>query len=295
LIEQVFGGSWTKEKLTRLRKYLEAYTMIFTKNPRAKLLTRIYVDAFAGSGIRSTGSNKEESPDGLLFERDDDASAFMNGSARVALEIAPPFHRYVFIEKDPDFARELENVRSDFPGIADRIEIMTGDANSVLVEWINSTSWHGQRAVVFLDPYGMQVEWQTIEAIARTKAIDLWLLFPLGQGVNRLLTREGPPPEAWANRLTTMFGTDSWREAFYRPSSQLGLFSEEPHLEKSANFDSIMQYFLDRLDSVFAKVAPSPLVLRNSRNNPIFLLCFAAANEKGAPTAVRIAQDLLKD
>ena len=30
----------------------------------------------------------------------------------------------------------------------------------------------------------------TIEAIARTKGIDLWLLFPLGIGVNRLLTKE---------------------------------------------------------------------------------------------------------
>ena len=294
MVEQVFGGGWTEEKLSRLRKYLEAYTVIFTRNPRARLLTRIYVDAFAGSGVRSLSDDGEESRAGFLFDQDEDALGFMNGSARVALEIDPPFHRYVFIEKDPAFAGELENVRSDYLDLAERIEIKHGDANSVLVEWIEGTSWQGQRAVVFLDPYGMQVEWKTIETIAQTKAIDLWLLFPLGQGVNRLLTREGPPPQAWANRSTTMFGTDSWREAFYRPSSQLGLFSKKPYLEKSANFDSIKQYFLDRLDSVFAMVAPNPLVLRNSRNNPIFLLCFAAANEKGAPTAVRIAQDLLK-
>ncbi len=37
----------------------------------------------------------------------------------------------------------------------------------------------------------MQVDWKTIEAVAATKAIDLWLLFPLGVGVNRLLTRSG--------------------------------------------------------------------------------------------------------
>ena len=35
--------------------------------------------------------------------------------------------------------------------------------------------WSSHRAVLFLDPYGMQVEWTTIEAIARTGAIDLWL------------------------------------------------------------------------------------------------------------------------
>ncbi len=295
MANHAFGGSWTEEKLTRLRKYLEAYTVIFTRNPKARLLKRIYVDAFAGSGIRSSDVDDAESQDGLLFEEDRDALGFMKGSARVALEIEPPFHHYLFIEKDPVFATELENLRSDFSNLADRIEIRNGDANTVLVEWIERTSWQGQRAVVFLDPYGMQVEWQTIEAIARTKAIDLWLLFPLGQGVNRLLTRDGPPPQAWANRLTTMFGTESWRDAFYRPSDQLELFSDGPQLEKSASFDSIMQFFLDRLNSEFAMVAPNPLVLRNSRNNPIFLLCFASANEKGAPTAVRIAKSLLKE
>ena len=53
----------------------------------------------------------------------------------------------------------------------------------------------------FSNPYGMQVEWTTIEAIAATKAIDLWILFPLGIGVNRLLTKSGDIPESWRKRL----------------------------------------------------------------------------------------------
>jgi three-Cys-motif partner protein len=150
-----------------------------------------------------------------------------------------------------------------------------------------------QRAVVFLDPYGMQVEWSTLEVLAATKAVDLWVLFPLGQGVNRLLTRQAPPAGAWASRLTTIFGTDEWREAFYQPSGQGHLFDDETHNEKSATFESIARFFLARLDTVFERVAPNPLVLKNSKNNPIFLLCFAAANTKGAPTAVKIARDLL--
>lgn len=42
----------------------------------------------------------------------------------------------------------------------------------------------------------MQVEWKTIEAIAKAKAIDMWLLFPLGIGVARLLTNSGDIPES---------------------------------------------------------------------------------------------------
>jgi len=45
---------------------------------------------------------------------------------------------------------------------------------------------------------------------------------------------------------------------------------------------------------VFADVAENPLVLRNSRNTPLYLLCFAAGNSEGAKTAVKIAQNILK-
>jgi hypothetical protein len=41
---------------------------------------------------------------------------------------------------------------------------------------------------VFLDPFGMQVDWNVIEQLALTKAVDLWLLFPLGTGVMRIMT-----------------------------------------------------------------------------------------------------------
>jgi three-Cys-motif partner protein len=294
LTQHKFGGPWTEEKLTRLRKYLEAYTMIFTRNPRARFFRRWYVDAFAGTGVRSSNTKDQESTTQPLFEADADAQDFMKGSARIALDIAPPFDRYLFIEKDPAFASDLDDLRSEYSDLSSRIGVANGDANDVLVRWAGDTNWDTDRAVVFLDPYGMQVEWRTIEALADTKAVDLWVLFPLGQGLNRLLTRGGPPPPAWEARLTRSLGTDSWKDAFYRKVEQLSLFDSDEHLEKSATFESMAAFVNDRLDSVFEMVAPNPLLLRNSRNNPIFLLCFAAANEKGAPTAVKIARNLLE-
>jgi len=53
MAEPQFGGPWTEEKLSRLRKYLRAYMTIFSTHPQAKLLKTIYVDAFAGAGFRS--------------------------------------------------------------------------------------------------------------------------------------------------------------------------------------------------------------------------------------------------
>jgi len=59
--------------------------------------------------------------------------------------------------------------------------------------------------------------------------------------------------------------------------------------------DGLKQYFIERLRGIFPDVAPNPLTLRNSRNAPLFILCFATANKSVAPTALRIANHLLKE
>jgi three-Cys-motif partner protein len=291
-----FGGDWTSDKLERVRKYLCAYTTIFKKNVRASYFTTIYVDAFAGTGqrVESAGRGGKASAVTLEDEGDPDAEALQKGSARIALEVDPPFDRYVFIEKRAKRAKELEVLRRDFPAKAQAIQIEQGDANEVLKHWCRQTDWQRHRAVVFLDPYGMQVDWATIEAVAATKAIDLWLLFPLGVAVNRLLTKNKPPPRKWADALTRFFGNEEWTREFYPKKKERTLFGEEETERKAVNFERIGRFFLKRLKSVFAQVAPNPLILSNSKGVPIYLLCFATGNPKGAPTAVKIAKDILK-
>jgi three-Cys-motif partner protein len=147
--------------------------------------------------------------------------------------------------------------------------------------------------VLFLDPYGMQVEWQTIEAVAKTRAIDTWILFPLGIGVNRLLTRSGDIPEPWRRRLDSLLGTKDWFDEFYKVKKTNTLFGTAEETAKQASTASIGRYFVSRLKTVFAAVSDKPRVLSNSSNCPLYLLCFAAGNEKGAPIALKIADHLL--
>lgn len=289
-----FGGEWTSEKLERVRKYLTAYTTIFDRNPRAKKLTCVYVDAFAGTGYRSQPRQMSGSDLPLPELTAPDNTAFLKGSARIALEVEPPFRRYLFIEQDRERAKELEALKAEFTDKINRIHIEVANANSYLMQWCANTDWRFTRAVVFLDPYGMQVEWPLIRAIAQTQAIDLWILFPLGMAVNRLLTKAEPPPEEWAQALTRLFGTDEWKATFYPQKKVLTLFGEEDLQSKQANFVQIGQFFVDRLKTVFTAVAENPLPLFNSRNVPLYLLCFAAGNPKGAPTAIKIAQHILK-
>jgi len=139
----------------------------------------------------------------------------------------------------------------------------------------------------------MQVDWTTVEAIAGTKAIDMWYLFPLGVAVNRLLRRDANISSGIRLRLNRLFGTEAWFDAFYEVQEHLTLQGPEACTVKTGTFDTISEFVNDRLASVFAGVASKPLALCNSKNVPIYLLCFAAANESGAPTAVKIAQDVM--
>ncbi len=295
--EHRFGGSWTDIKLRLLSGYLAAYTTALKDKPSPERpFVKGYIDAFAGTGYRLTGS--EARKDQPLFPdlAADEPQALLDGSARLALKIKTPFDKYIFIEKDGERCRTLEGLREEFPDLAARIDVRQGDANDEIQKICNKKNWRSHRAVIFLDPYGMQVEWETIKAIAATEAIDLWLLFPLGIGANRLLTRSGQIPEGWRRRLDLLLGTQDWYESLYEvtESAQGGLFGPPAEQILKKPVDVIGRYFNERLKSIFAGVVNEPVALRNSANCPLYLLCFAAANVKGAPIAIRIANDLMK-
>jgi three-Cys-motif partner protein len=288
-----FGGGWTEQKLRILDDYLTAYCRIFQLNPLAKYFDTVYVDAFAGTGLIE---QRKTSPDPVnLFAEftESETIEFLKGSALRALQ--HPFTRYVFIEKAASRIAELEKLRSQSPHKS-RILIQKGDANTRLIGLVNSTDWNKCRAVVFLDPYGMQVDWKTIEKLGQTKAVDLWFLFPLGQAVMRLLRKEGEPPAEWQKALDRIFGTHEWHSRFYITTREPDFFEKEiVSTHRVGDWQGVGLFMMERLKTVFHAVAPNPGVLLNSRNVPLYLFCFASANPKGAPIALKIAGHLLKN
>lgn len=289
---QQFGGDWTAEKLDRLEKYLVAYKQALKNTP----FTLYYIDAFAGTGYNTPKAGPDNTSP--LFDElvQPDTRKFVDGSARIALRISTPFDRYIFIERDPDRHAELARLKEEFPDLSDRIDAINEDANSYLSSFCRSTNWLAtrRRAVVFLDPFGMQVVWDTIKAIAETQAIDLWLLFPLGIGVTRMLPRHGQINPGWRRRLDLMFGESAWFDAFYETMQTPDLFAGTAEVTvKSADYTAISSYFVKRLKTLFPYVAENPLPLHNSANCPLYLLCFAAGNPRGGPIAKRIAEHIL--
>jgi three-Cys-motif partner protein len=178
MTQHKFGGDWTEEKLSRLRKYLPAYRKIFA--PR-RYFTTWYVDAFAGTGSR-VARGPETDLFGDVYD-DEDTRNYREGSARIALSLQSPFDRYLSVEKSKAKANELEqSIKTDFAEFSSRCHFEIEDANDTLKHWCDNRNWKNERAVVFLDPYGMQVAWRTVEILGATNGIDLWYLFPLGAG-----------------------------------------------------------------------------------------------------------------
>ena len=289
--EPQFGSDWTERKLQVIAKYLRSYTIALKKQ---KFYT-LYVDAFAGAGywVPSSRRDAREERGGPLLggSEPEETRLLLQGSARRALDTDPPFDRYVFIEQSVERCAQLEALREDFPALADHVEIRRGDANAE-IQHLCEAEWQTRRAVLFLDPFGLEVDWVTVAAIAATRAIDLWLLFPLS-GVNRLLRLSGEIPEVSRRRLDRFFGTAEWYKEFYSPTQQLPLFDPKDAGKDRVPHEEIGRYFMRRLRETFAGVAESPAVMRNSRNSPLYLLCFAVANPRGRNIALRIASHLL--
>ncbi len=287
-MKQQFGGDWTEKKLNCIQDYLEAYVKIMSKTK----YRFAYIDAFAGTGYREI---KDEDSDQISFPEliEVEPQSLFSGSVQRALQVKPSFDKYIFIEHNPEKCNELEEIKSSHPELQDKISIINEDANEYLSD-LCRYDWTNHRAVLFLDPFGMQVKWDTIECIAKTKAIDMWLLFPLGIGVSRLLKNNGQIKEAWKNKLDIIFGTKDWFNEFYKVTIEDNLFGSEEKLSKNVDFDRIASFFIKRLNTIFPRVSEKPAKLVNSKNNPMFLLCFAAGNAIGSKTAIKIADYLLK-
>lgn len=266
---QRFGGHWTLIKLDMLDAYLQFFTTALKK----QTFKLCYIDAFAGSG-------------GVTISRREATI----GSALMALKY--PFDRFIFIEQDQGYLSAL-NARAKEQAPDKQIESIHGDCNEQLKVVMNA-DWKRNRwrGVIFLDPYAMDLRWESLQLIANTKIFDVWYLFPLS-ALTRCLRRDGSIPESQKAKITSLLGTDDWARVLYREPSQLSLLPDE-RIER-VNQAEIAKYVVARLRSVFPGVAPSPLLLTQSTNSPLFLLCFAVSNDanNALQLALRAANHIL--
>lgn len=251
---QKFGGNWTEEKLSIFTSYLDAY-LIALQNQKFK---KIYIDAFAGTGEIETSDGERR----------------LMGSAKRALAKDRVFDRYFFIKGDEKKATELrEMVNTEFPHLTRIVTVYCGDANEKLAQIIRDVDWRYNRGLLFLDPYATQVNWTTLETVAKTKSIDVWYLFPFS-ALNRMLPKNGKY-ETWEGCIDRLLGDDGWQTEFYKEDPQMSLFNFFHDQEifnsgtrkiKDANPEHIKSYIISRLETIFPCVSKHTRIFRNSRN-----------------------------
>jgi three-Cys-motif partner protein len=273
-------GPWAREKLDALRQYLNFYTTVLKKQSHW-LRGTTFFDAFAGTSLSRVRTKEEASEAVSLFDGDSAtnkaATEFLKGSPRAALEIANPFSHYIFVERDPRRVPGLRRLKAEYDG-AFSIEVKEQDANTALSEWLRSgIDWRVHRAVVFLDPFGMQVPWATIEALAATRAIEVLVNFPLWMAINRLLTRSGEIDIGWQASLDTFFGSQDWRAIAYEEKPDL--FGSRRDKADDAG-QKILEWYRARLSGVFGNVSAARLI-KNTKGNPLYYLIWAGPNATG--------------
>lgn len=294
--ENEFGGPWSEDKLNKVEDYVNTYLKALSKQS----WSLVYIDAFAGSGYQKLPDDSSDT--GSLFDSDDaqEARSFIAGSAMRAIAASERarsegykgFSWFAFIDKDQDTLDTLRShISNEHPNSLPYCSFLCGDANDKVPEVISSQTWSSSRGIAFVDPFNMSVKRGTLEALAATKSLDVWFLFPL-MAVTRVMEKGHDVRPSWSRKLDDMYGSHDWEMAIYHEDPQLSLFGERCMLQRYGGTNDILQYTTAWLSDIFSRVYENPYVLRTEGNTQLFALYAAISSE--SDSAVKLWRRLVK-
>lgn len=190
-------GRWAEEKYRRVGMYSE----IVSTGMKGRWEKRVYVDLFAGPGhavIRETKQRVLTSP--LL-----------------ALDVPNRFDKYVFVDSD-DVALSALMRRANGIAPATTVVAIHGDANAVADRIAAEIPVHSRTNRVltfcFIDPYSLNIHFETVRKLAEGRAMDVLILLALQMDANRneaIYMRPDNP------RIDNFLGDNSWRPRWKAP------------------------------------------------------------------------------
>lgn len=298
MVAQPFGADHTIQKLEAVEKYLQAYV----KALKSQSFRLLYVDACAGSGSsvpKSTLEGQDSSQASLTGFPPPvvaDTDKVIVGSAIRALSVTPPFHEYLLNDtKQANVDALRGEIKTKFAHLVDRVELTRMDANDMLCNLCQSRNWQETRAVVFLDPFGLQIDYATLNRLGQTKAIDLWYLVPVF-AMYRQISGGGEINPDGGRRVDAALGTTEWRNIAVVEEEAPDLFNfSKPRTKRAVDIAWFEKVAKERLGAAFGgRVLDETLPLgRNGIQE--FSLMFAWANPSDkARLAAKLAKAVLK-
>jgi three-Cys-motif partner protein len=305
-----FGGDWTKQKIDTFVAYVESYLTILNAHKRKNKWKTIYFDGFAGTGEIVKKKKKKKSSKAAIsavsifsliqddLTAEQDIQKVYEGAALRVFTMPPPFRFdfYCFVEMNKKKCEILDQ-RLSAVEIEERgvYEVRPDDCNSQLLKLSDLLKKkQGYASLIFLDPFGMQLSWSTIEQLKGTRS-DVWILVPSGVGVNRLL--DCAKELKSVHVLESFFGMTKTEieEVFYKKpeidSTQISMFDGlglepiESNTEKIKDpINRIAEIYCEKMATVWEHVS-KPLPLLNKNGLPIFHFVFASNNKTGLKIA----------
>jgi len=287
-----WGSDWTIEKLDAFKKYVDAYLTIMEHNKNKFGWKTLYFDGFAGSGDRDRkdDSMEEDGSSQLLdFDIEEAETNVYKGAAERVLSLKKKFDYYYFIDLEEKSLNKLKEKLSPFD-MGYKLQFRDGDANKYIKELAAALKKNKKlKALVLLDPFGMQINWESIELLKDT-ASDIWILVPTGVIINRLLDRQGKLKNI--QKLCSFFGLteDEIRKEFYTQNVYNTIFGEETKIEKIREpIRKIADLYVKMMKGIWEHVSNKPLIMKNTKNVEIFHFVFASNKSAG----LKIANDII--
>jgi three-Cys-motif partner protein len=144
----------------------------------------------------------------------------------------------------------------------------------------------GARALVFLDPYGLEVRWHTLEVLAACQKADVWFLANLKAAVQQLSRDHRKLDGDKRRALSEYFGTDAWEAEFYSEVVDAGFLGlMENRKERDASKGEVAAFHRRQLTKLFSYVS-TPLPLAVGGMDDYFLLYCLSNNKSPAARAL---------
>lgn len=204
----------------------------------------IFLDLFAGCGVTRIPQTGD----------------YLAGSPVVALHAKPSFDEIICIEKNPNYAKVLEE-RLKGKGTA-KIQVANGDCNQVSKEL---EAYIDKRSIVFavVDPEGMEILWSTMERISgAAKATDFFVNFTFGADRELAAARQAGRPSPLLEGL-------------------MGERLEAILLDDSGNLSTRYE---NQVKGVLGKLVGDSSLIRGPNGQPLYhVLVYARMTRGGSP------------
>ncbi|OLD81456.1 MAG: hypothetical protein AUI33_00990, partial [Ignavibacteria bacterium 13_1_40CM_2_61_4] len=238
-------GPWAEDKY----RYVGMYAEVFATGMKNQWQRRVYLDLFAGPGY-----SKLRGTDRIVL-----------GSPMIALSLPDPFDAYVFADENPT-ALEALKTRVDRLERHNNVFLVPGDANTAvgdILERVPGKSGEKTLSFCFLDPYKLNIHFDTVRRISDGRAVDFLILLALYVDANRNVqwyVSESNPT------IDRFLGDGTWRVR-WKVAEQRG--------------ESIVTFLATEYSSRMAQIGYLPMALKDmvkvrthDRRLPLYYLAF---------------------